>query len=145
MPIQQPTVLFSIYQNNSWTIRCLVDETIDPATQRNILRIVGFLVFIQFTVQSWHSHVKSFSRWFIYSQLLWHLSSSKIPNCTTECVEWLSFSLYKNQISCPAVVKKLHSYSNRSSLMKNVDICKWQGQIPLLFRKKSLKTKYVCT
>ena len=27
---QQSTVLFSIYQNNTWTIRRLVDETIDP-------------------------------------------------------------------------------------------------------------------
>ena len=26
-------VLFSIYQNNTWTIRPLVDKTIDPATQ----------------------------------------------------------------------------------------------------------------
>ena len=41
---QQPTVLFSIYQNNTWTIRCLVNETIDPATQRIILKIVGFVV-----------------------------------------------------------------------------------------------------
>ena len=40
--IQQPTVLFSIYQNNTWTIRHLVNETIDPATQRVILKIVGF-------------------------------------------------------------------------------------------------------
>ena len=41
-PNQQPTVLFSINQNNTWTIRCLDDETIDPATQRIILKIVGF-------------------------------------------------------------------------------------------------------
>ena len=27
---QQPTFLFSIYQNNTWTIRRLVNETIDP-------------------------------------------------------------------------------------------------------------------
>ena len=54
-PSQQPTVLFSIYQNNIWTFRCLVDETIDPATQltqqpidpatqRIVLKIVGFLI-----------------------------------------------------------------------------------------------------
>ena len=43
-PSQQPTVLFSIYQNNTWTIRRLVDETNDPATQRIILKIVGFLI-----------------------------------------------------------------------------------------------------
>ena len=41
-PSQQPTVLFSIYQNNSWTIRRLVNETINPATQRIILKIVEF-------------------------------------------------------------------------------------------------------
>ena len=35
-PSQQPTVLFSIYQNNTWTIRHLVDEMIDPATYRII-------------------------------------------------------------------------------------------------------------
>ena len=35
---QQPTVLFSPYQNNTWTIRQLVQET-----QRIILKIVGFL------------------------------------------------------------------------------------------------------
>jgi hypothetical protein len=43
-PSQQPTVLFSIYQNNTWTIRSLVDETIDPVIQRIILKIVGFVV-----------------------------------------------------------------------------------------------------
>ena len=26
-----PDILFSIYQNNTWTIRCLVDERINPA------------------------------------------------------------------------------------------------------------------
>ena len=36
-PSQQSPILFSIYQNDTWTIRCLVDETIDPATQRIIL------------------------------------------------------------------------------------------------------------
>ena len=40
-PSQQPTVLFPIYKNNNWTIRCLVDETIDPGTQCIILKIVG--------------------------------------------------------------------------------------------------------
>ena len=44
IPSQQPTVLFSIYQNNTWTIRRLVVETIDPVTQRIILKIVGFLL-----------------------------------------------------------------------------------------------------
>ena len=44
-PSQQPNVLFSIYQNNTWTIRSLVTESIDPATQRIILKIVGFIVF----------------------------------------------------------------------------------------------------
>ena len=39
---QKPTVLFSIYQNNTWTIRRLVDEMINPATQRIILKIVRF-------------------------------------------------------------------------------------------------------
>ena len=45
-PSQQPTVLFSIYQNNTWTIRCLVDETIDPATLRIILKIIGFQILV---------------------------------------------------------------------------------------------------
>ena len=45
-PSQQPTVLFSIYQNNTWTIRRLVDVMIDPATQPIILKIVGFKVGI---------------------------------------------------------------------------------------------------
>ena len=45
-PSHQPTVLFSIYQTNNWTIRCLVHETIDPVTQRIILKIVGFLLFL---------------------------------------------------------------------------------------------------
>ena len=42
-PSQQPTVLFTIYQNITWTIRLLVDETIDPVTQRILFKIVGFL------------------------------------------------------------------------------------------------------
>jgi hypothetical protein len=43
-PSQQPTVLFSIYQNNFWTIRRLVYETIDPVTQPILLKIVGSLL-----------------------------------------------------------------------------------------------------
>ena len=43
-PSQQPTVLFSIYQNNFWTIRRLVYETIDPVTQPILLKIVGYLL-----------------------------------------------------------------------------------------------------
>ena len=46
-PSQQPTVLFSIYQNNTWTIRPLVDKTINPANQLIILKIVGFIIFRQ--------------------------------------------------------------------------------------------------
>ena len=30
MIFEQPTVLFSTYQNNTWTIRRMVDETKDP-------------------------------------------------------------------------------------------------------------------
>ena len=45
-PSQHPTVLFSMYQNDTWTTRCLVDETIHPATHFIILKIVGFLVFL---------------------------------------------------------------------------------------------------
>ena len=41
---QQPTVLFSIYQNNTWTIRHVVDEMMDPTTQCIIVKIVRFLV-----------------------------------------------------------------------------------------------------
>ena len=41
-PSHQLTVLFSIYQNDTWTIRHLVDETINPATQRIILKIARF-------------------------------------------------------------------------------------------------------
>ena len=44
-PSMQPIVLFSIYQNNTLTIRRLVDETIDPATQRIILKIAGFFIY----------------------------------------------------------------------------------------------------
>ena len=40
---QQPTVLFSIYQNNTWTIRCMVDETIDPAYHIEDCRILIML------------------------------------------------------------------------------------------------------
>ena len=43
-PSQQPTVLFSFYQNNTWTIKRLVDETLDTVTQHIILKIVGFLM-----------------------------------------------------------------------------------------------------
>ena len=45
-PSQQPIVLFSIYQNNTCTMRRLGNETIDPATQHIILKIVGFKEFI---------------------------------------------------------------------------------------------------
>ena len=53
-PSQQPTVLFSIYQNNTWTIRRLVDETIDPETQHIILKIVQILIL---------SHHKTTPNW----------------------------------------------------------------------------------
>ena len=43
--LQQPTVFFSIYQNDTWIIRCLVDEMMDPATQCIIVKIVRFLVW----------------------------------------------------------------------------------------------------
>ena len=43
-PSQQPTGFFSIDQNSSWTIKRLVNETIQPATQRIILKIVGFYI-----------------------------------------------------------------------------------------------------
>ena len=39
---KQPTVLFLIYQNNTSTISRLAVETIDPATQHIILKIVGY-------------------------------------------------------------------------------------------------------
>ena len=39
-PSQKHTELFSIYQNNTWTIRCLVNETTNPPTQRIKLKIV---------------------------------------------------------------------------------------------------------
>ena len=42
-PGQQPTVLFSIDQNNTWTIRCLVDETINPAYYIEDFRIFVFI------------------------------------------------------------------------------------------------------
>ena len=41
-PSQQPTVLFSIYQNNTWTIRQLVAKSINPVNQNIILKIVRF-------------------------------------------------------------------------------------------------------
>ena len=41
-PSQQPIVLFSIYENNTLTISP-VHETINPATQRIILKILKFL------------------------------------------------------------------------------------------------------
>ena len=42
-PSQQTTILFSVYQNNTLTIRCLVSKRIHPASQHIILKIVGFL------------------------------------------------------------------------------------------------------
>ena len=39
---QQPAVLFSTCQNNTWTIRRFAYETIDPVNQCIILKIVGF-------------------------------------------------------------------------------------------------------
>ena len=56
-PSMQPIVLFSIYQNNTLTIRRLVDETIDPATQRIILKIAGF--FIYFLILLWDEHSRN--------------------------------------------------------------------------------------
>ena len=41
-PSHQPTVLFPIYQNNDLTIRRWYVCPINPATQRIILKIVGF-------------------------------------------------------------------------------------------------------
>ena len=54
-----PTVLFSIYQNNTWNIRRLVNETIGPATQHILLKIVGFLVtLMQKSTLNWYSITK---------------------------------------------------------------------------------------
>ena len=54
-------VLFSVCQNYTWTIRCLVDETIDPVTQRIILKIVGFFV-----------HCRNLYNIFMIPQLLYY-------------------------------------------------------------------------
>ena len=55
-PSQQTTVLFSIYQNNAWTIRRLANQTIDPVTQLIILKIIGFVVY--FRCQTYISNLK---------------------------------------------------------------------------------------
>ena len=44
-PIQQHTLLFSINQNITWTIRPLVYETIDPATKCTFLKILKIVWF----------------------------------------------------------------------------------------------------
>ena len=56
-PSQQVHFFFSINQNNAWTIRELVDETNDPATQRTILNIVGFYI-IAYVELHWTDTVK---------------------------------------------------------------------------------------
>ena len=62
-PSQQPTVLFPIYQNITWTIRRLVDETIDPVTLRIILKIVGFLNQLKLR----KSQLELSEKWFLKS------------------------------------------------------------------------------
>ena len=65
---QQSTFLFSIYQNNTWTIRHLVDEMINPATQRIIyvedcLILNGVLATVAI---EWKMHlilISSFLKW----------------------------------------------------------------------------------
>ena len=52
-PSQPPTVIFSIYQSNTWTIRCLVNEMIDSATKHIILKIVGFWVMYSNSKRHW--------------------------------------------------------------------------------------------
>ena len=39
---------FLIYENTTWTIRRLINERIDPATQHIILKIVEFVDWLQF-------------------------------------------------------------------------------------------------
>ena len=60
-PSQQPTVLFSIYQNNTWTIRRLVDEMIDPAYHIEDCQIYGenrlYKMFNQYFAKFDHSAV----------------------------------------------------------------------------------------
>ena len=41
-PSQQAAVLFTIYQNDTWTIRPLFDETINLAIHQTIFKIVEF-------------------------------------------------------------------------------------------------------
>ena len=45
-PSQLPNVLFWIYQNNTWIIRLLVDETITPATKILYYRLLDFCTYI---------------------------------------------------------------------------------------------------
>ena len=84
-PRHQPTVLFSIYQNNNWTIRRLVYETIDPVTQRIISKIVGFQVIcheinIYFLIDTkiWQLIVLSYCTHFIWKSAVNELISLHI-------------------------------------------------------------------
>ena len=81
---QQPTVLFSIYQNNTWTIRCSVDERIYPATQRIILKIVRFQ-----SINPWSVEITL--RWNCES--VWQQSDSLVRDHRTESHVWCSRNL----------------------------------------------------
>ena len=87
-PSQQPTDLFSIYQNNTWTIRRLVDETSDPANYIEDCQILRVWV------------------WFV-----------PILYKGTFYMEWFLQPIVKTKLSETVVLKiKLEIYSNTHQL-----------------------------
>ena len=88
-PSQQP----SMYQNNTWTVKCLVYETIDPVTQRIILKI-----FVHIFRPDWaYTTLKMLAKILDWS---WHRHSGRslicfidnvnvhsgITNCNVDCL-----------------------------------------------------------
>ena len=104
-PSQQPIVFFSIYQNNTWTIRRLVNEMIDPATQHIILKIVKFLLSTLMSVQPKSSYNKG-----TYINDVQFLRSFLTPYIFVEspCHCQVSKSIMKSFLFTPEYPKYLH-------------------------------------
>ena len=66
--------------NNNWTIRRLVDETINPATQFIILKIVGFLMRNHFTNKTFRSSIGHLAQYSIINLSLCFLDNVLMGN-----------------------------------------------------------------
>ena len=133
--------LFSIYQNNTWTIKCLADETIDPATQRPsdpAYYIEDCRIFRNDTFP-----LNQIMQW-IVSNWLSYLTTTPFPN-NFLCMANLLLNRAKKAKHDPAVSTLLPSVVSLYFYLSQLDLC-LKSSFLLTTKKEILAyTKVACS